>query len=132
VEADHVSEMESRDRATQRRAVTTSDAIREFHVNVPESELNELRRRINATRWPERETVADDSQGVQLATIQGLARYWGKDYDWRKVEARLNALPQFVTEIDGLEFISFTFAPSFQMRCRSSLRMDGPARLSNS
>jgi hypothetical protein len=90
--------VESRDRAAQRRAVTTSDAIREFHVNVPESELNELRRRINATRWPERETVADDSQGVQLATIQGLARYWGKDYDWRKVEARLNALPQFVTE----------------------------------
>jgi pimeloyl-ACP methyl ester carboxylesterase len=95
--------VESRDRAAQRRAVTTSDAIREFHVNVPESELNELRRRINATRWPERETVADDSQGVQLATIQGLARYWGKDYDWRKVEARLNSLPQFVTEIDGLD-----------------------------
>jgi pimeloyl-ACP methyl ester carboxylesterase len=76
--------------------------IRSFHVNFPESDLAELRRRINATKWPERETVTDDSQGVQLATIQALARYWGKDYDWRKVEARLNALPQFMTEIDGL------------------------------
>jgi pimeloyl-ACP methyl ester carboxylesterase len=72
-------------------------------VSVPEAELNELRRRINATKWPERETVADATQGVQLATIQALARYWGTDYDWRKVEARLNALPQFITEIDGLD-----------------------------
>ena len=79
------------------------NAIRPFHVNVPEAELTELRRRINATRWPERETVADASQGVQLATIQTLARYWATDYDWRKVEARLNALPQFITEIDGLD-----------------------------
>ena len=78
-------------------------AIRPFHVNVPEAELTELRKRINATRWPERETVADDSQGVQLATVQQLARYWATDYDWRKVEARLNALPQFITEIDGLD-----------------------------
>ncbi|MBP0620992.1 epoxide hydrolase family protein [Cupriavidus consociatus] len=82
---------------------TDGIAIRSFHVNFPESDLTELRRRINATRWPERETVADDSQGVQLATIQALARYWGKDYDWRKVEARLNAVPQFLTEIDGLD-----------------------------
>jgi len=80
-----------------------STAIRPFHVNVPKAELSELRRRINATRWPERETVADGSQGVQLATIQKLARYWGKDYDWRKCEAKLNALPQFITEIDGLD-----------------------------
>jgi pimeloyl-ACP methyl ester carboxylesterase len=72
-------------------------------VNVPEEELTELRRRINATKWPERETVTDKSQGVQLATIQKLARYWGTDYDWRKVEARLKALPQFITEIDGLD-----------------------------
>lgn len=78
-------------------------AIRPFHVNFPESDLTELRRRINATRWPERETVSDDSQGVQLATIQALARYWGKDYDWRKVETKLNAVPQFTTEIDGLD-----------------------------
>jgi pimeloyl-ACP methyl ester carboxylesterase len=78
-------------------------AIRPFHVNIPEADLTELRRRINATKWPERETVTDASQGVQLATIQALARYWGTEYDWRKVEARLNALPQFITEIDGLD-----------------------------
>ena len=78
-------------------------AIRPFHVNVPEAELTELRRRINATRWPERETVTDASQGVQLATIQALARYWATDYDWRKIEAKMNALPQFMTEIDGLD-----------------------------
>jgi pimeloyl-ACP methyl ester carboxylesterase len=72
-------------------------------VNVPETELTELRRRINATKWPERETVTDESQGVQLATIQQLARYWATEYDWRKCEARLNAVPQFITEIDGLD-----------------------------
>ena len=78
-------------------------AIRPFQVTVPEAELIELRRRINATKWPERETVTDQSQGVQLATIQKLARYWATDYDWRKVEAKLQALPQFITEIDGLD-----------------------------
>mgnify|MGYP006171714605 CR=1 FL=1 len=77
--------------------------IRPFHVNFPEAELTELRRRINATRWPDRETVTDSSQGVQLATMKKLARYWATDYDWRKVEAKLNALPQFITEIDGLD-----------------------------
>src|SRR5882757_9138457 len=83
---------------------TEKDAIRPFpHVNVPEAELTELRRRVNATKWPERETVTDQSQGVQLATIQALAHYWGTEYDWRKVEARLNALSQFITEIDGLD-----------------------------
>ena len=87
----------------QARVETKSDAIREFHVNVPESELAELRRRINATRWPDRETVSDATQGVQLATTQALARYWATEYDWRKCEARLNALPQFMTEIDGLD-----------------------------
>src|SRR5882762_5460322 len=78
-------------------------AIRPFHVDVPEEELTELRRRINATRWSDRETVADQTQGVQLATVQALARYWATEYDWRKCQARLNALPQFITEIDGLD-----------------------------
>ena len=81
----------------------TDNAIRPFRVNVPDAELAELRRRINATKWPERETVADASQGVQLATMQALARYWATEYDWRKIEAKLNALPQFITEIDGLD-----------------------------
>ncbi len=84
-------------------ASTGKTAVRPFRVNIPDAELADLRRRINATRWPERETVADQSQGVQLATIQSLARYWATGYDWRKVEARLNALPQFITEIDGLD-----------------------------
>ena len=79
------------------------NAMRPFHVNIPEAELTELRRRINATKWPERETVTDASQGIQLATIQALARYWGTEYDWRKCEAKLNALPQFITGIDGLD-----------------------------
>jgi hypothetical protein len=78
-------------------------SIRPFNVNVPEEKLTELRRRINATRWPERELVTDVSQGVQLATMQKLARYWGTVYDWRKVEAKLKALPQFITNIDGLD-----------------------------
>jgi pimeloyl-ACP methyl ester carboxylesterase len=79
-------------------------AIRPFQVpDVPEAELADLRKRIEATRWPERETVADATQGVQLATMQKLARYWAKDYDWRKCEAKLKALPQFITEIDGLD-----------------------------
>jgi pimeloyl-ACP methyl ester carboxylesterase len=95
----------------QARVETKSDAIREFHVNVPESELAELRRRISATRWPDRETVSDATQGVQLATAQALARYWATEYDWRKCEARLNALPQFITEIDGLD-IHFIHARS--------------------
>jgi pimeloyl-ACP methyl ester carboxylesterase len=84
-------------------AANDGNAIRPFRVNVQEVELTELRRRILATRWPERETVLDASQGVPLTTIQALARYWAKDYDWRKVEARLNALPQFITTIDGLD-----------------------------
>jgi pimeloyl-ACP methyl ester carboxylesterase len=77
--------------------------IRPFQVNIPEADLTELRRRIKATVWPDRETVTDATQGVQLATIQALARYWATEYDWRKVEARLNALPNFITEIDGLD-----------------------------
>jgi pimeloyl-ACP methyl ester carboxylesterase len=76
---------------------------RPFHYKAPEADLTELRRRINNTRWPERETVADATQGVQLATTEALARYWATEYDWRKIEAKLNALPQFITEIDGLD-----------------------------
>ena len=78
-------------------------ATRPFRVNFPDSDLAELRRRIATTRWPDRETVADPSQGVQLATMQALARYWATEYDWRKCEARLNRLPNFITEIDGLD-----------------------------
>ncbi|MGN6174894.1 MAG: epoxide hydrolase family protein [Streptosporangiaceae bacterium] len=81
----------------------SDDTIRPFHVEFPEAELTELRRRIDATRWPERETVTDDSQGVRLAMMQDLARYWGTEHDWRKCEAKLNALPNFTTEIDGLD-----------------------------
>src|SRR5436190_4199181 len=84
-------------------AVGGTKAIRGFHIDFAQSELAELRRRIDATRWPERETVDDDSQGVPLATMQDLARYWATDYDWSRCEARLNALPNFVTEIDGLD-----------------------------
>jgi len=79
------------------------DTIRSFEAGFPEAELTELRRRITATRWPDRETVGDDSQGVRLAMLQELARYWGTDYDWRKCEASLNALPNFITGIDGLD-----------------------------
>lgn len=82
---------------------TDINTIRPFPINVPQAALDDLRRRIAATRWPEKETVADQSQGVQLATMQKLARYWATDYDWRKVEAKLKALPQFITTIDGLD-----------------------------
>jgi pimeloyl-ACP methyl ester carboxylesterase len=86
-------------------------AIRPFHVNFPEAELADLCARINATRWPEREPVNDNSQGVQLSTVQKLARYWATVYDWRKIEAKLNAVPNFITEIDGLD-IHFIHARS--------------------
>ena len=82
---------------------TDKTAIRPFQINFPDEALTELRRRINATRWPERETVTDATQGVQLATMQKLASYWSTDYDWRKIEAKLKALPNFITEIDGLD-----------------------------
>src|SRR6202050_2465103 len=80
---------------------SAESAVRPFRIEISQGEIDELRRRIDATRWPTRELVKDRSQGVQLATIQELARYWTTDYDWRKCEARLNALPQFKTEIDG-------------------------------
>src|SRR6266487_2444934 len=81
----------------------TATGIRPFHFEISDDELTELRRRITATRWPSTELVSDRSQGVQLAPLQKLARYWVTDYDWRKAEARLNALPQFTTEIDGVD-----------------------------
>jgi len=83
--------------------VQLASPIHPFSINIPEEALVDLRRRIGATRWPERETVDDQSQGVQLVTLQGLVRYWASDYDWRKAESKLNAFPQFVTEIDGLD-----------------------------
>jgi pimeloyl-ACP methyl ester carboxylesterase len=82
---------------------STQETLRPFRVDIAEDALVDLRKRIGATRWPDRETVPDQSQGVQLATIQALARYWASQYDWRKIEAKLNALPNFITEIDGLD-----------------------------
>lgn len=84
-------------------SLTTSESIRPFQVLVPQPDLDDLKRRIVATRWPEKETVTDKSQGVPLATMQALARYWATEYDWRKIEARLNAYPNFITTIDGLD-----------------------------
>jgi pimeloyl-ACP methyl ester carboxylesterase len=86
-----------------RPAAAGDAAIRPFHINVPESELADLRRRLLATRWPDRETVSDRSQGVQLEKLQALVHYWATDYDWRRIEAKLNALPQFITTIDGVD-----------------------------
>ncbi len=85
------------------RRTSGDPEIRPLHIRIPDADLADLRRRVQATKWPERETVPDDSQGVQLATMQELARYWGSEYDWRKVEKRLNAVPNFLTEIDGLD-----------------------------
>src|SRR5689334_19625860 len=81
----------------------SKNEIRPFNIDVPEKELTDLRKRIKATRWPSEELVKDRSQGVQLKTMQELAKYWATDYDWRKVEAKLNALPQFMTDIDGVQ-----------------------------
>src|SRR5580765_5795811 len=79
------------------------ESIRPFSVHVSDADLKDLRQRVLATKWPTKETVADASQGVQLATIQKLAHYWATEYDWRKIEAKLNALPQFITNIDGVD-----------------------------
>ena len=84
-------------------AATDDNAIRPFHIHVPQSQLDDLQRRIAATRWPDKETVNDESQGITLAEMQALVHYWGKGYDWRKGEAKLNALPEFVTKIDGVD-----------------------------
>ena len=101
---------------TQKSADAT--AIRPFQVDVPEEKLAELRRRIEATRWPSKELVDDRSQGVQLATIQALARFWATEYDWRACEARLNALPQFMTEIDGVDIHFIHVRRRTRTRCR--------------
>ncbi len=85
------------------RPAMDDESVRPFRINIPDEALADLRRRIAATRWPDKETVSDPSQGVQLATIQALARYWATNYDWRQCEAKLNTLPQFITEIDGLD-----------------------------
>src|SRR5690348_6678746 len=101
--------IEWRDEARQTKeslmtqAATTQSAVRPFQVTIPQEELDDMRRRLAATRWPDKETVADQSQGAQLAKLRDLVRYWGTDYDWRKTEAKLNALPQFMTGIDGLD-----------------------------
>jgi len=89
--------------ATEVKKTVDDTSIRPFEINIPEEELTDLRRRIEATRWPERELVDDGTQGVQLAMMQALAKYWATDYDWRRCEAKLKALPNFITEIDGLD-----------------------------
>ncbi len=93
-------------------------AIRAFRVDIPEDELTDLRRRVAATRWPDKETVADQSQGAKLAKLQGPVTYWGSDYDWRKFEAKLNALPQFVTKLDGLDIHFIHASRAARTRCR--------------
>ena len=97
---------------------TTDLTIRPFEVHVPEEDLADLRRRIAAWRPPEREPVDDQSQGVQLATVQNLANYWATEYDWRRCEAKLNTLPQFITSIDGLDVLSSTSGRLSRTRCR--------------
>jgi hypothetical protein len=99
-------------------AVATQTEVRSFQVEIPHEQIDDLRRRIAATRWPTRELVADRSQGVQLTTLQALARYWASEYDWRRCAARLNALPQFTTEIDGVEIHSSTSDRGMRTRCR--------------
>jgi pimeloyl-ACP methyl ester carboxylesterase len=89
--------------STGAASAAESGAIRPFRVSIPDAELVDLRKRIRATRWPDRETVKEASQGVQLATMRELSRYWATEHDWRRIESKLNALPQFVTEIDGLD-----------------------------
>jgi epoxide hydrolase-like protein len=99
--------------------VETGTAIRPFQVDFSQEQIDDLRRRIAATRWPERETVDDASQGVQLATVKELARYWAEDYDFGRVEERLHDFPHFITEIDGLDIHFITSSRSTKMRCRS-------------
>jgi hypothetical protein len=98
--------------------VETATEIRPFQIEIPEEQLDDLRRRIAATRLPSKELVTDRSQGVQLATIQELARYWASGYDWRACEARLNAFPQFTTEIDGWRSTSCASSRGTSTRCR--------------
>src|SRR5260221_2600604 len=99
----HLRRSKAMNAVVQQAGVRDNTAVHPFRADVPEAELAELRRRIRTTRWPERETVMDESQGVKLGMMQDLARHWATDYDWRKVEATLNAVPQFITNIDGLD-----------------------------
>jgi carbonic anhydrase len=112
-------------------ATESTTEIRPFEVEIPESALDDLHRRIAATRFPTKELVADRSQGVQLATIQALARYWADEYDWKRFEAKLNALPQFTTAIDGLDFHFVHVRSPTRTRCRWSCRTAGRARSSS-
>jgi hypothetical protein len=112
--------------------VETTTEIRPFHIDIPDEALEDLRRRIAATNWPEQKTVTDQSQGVPLAMIQQLVRSWMTDYDWRTCEARLNALPQFIPTSTASTFTSSTSAPSTRTRCRSSSTTAGQARSSSS
>ena len=114
--------------SAQATAEGGADAVRPFRVHFPDEALADMKRRIAATRWPEREIVTDQSQGVPLATVQKLARYWGAEYDWRKCEAKLNALPQFVTEIDGVD-IHFIHVRSKHRTCLADDRHARLARL---
>jgi Epoxide hydrolase N terminus len=100
------------------RTVETAIEVRPFHVEFSQEEIDELRSRIAATRWPEKETVDDQTQGVPLATIQALVRYWGTEYEFGRVEARLNAFPQFMAEIDGLDIHLFRSNRRTRTRCR--------------
>ena len=109
--------------------MSADDSIRPFRIDIPEESLQELRRRVAVVRWPDRETVSDRTQGAQLAKVQELVGYWATDYDWRKLEAKLNALPQFITEIDRLDihFIHVRSRQSFWMPHRRSFpRPTGP------
>src|SRR5260221_5503014 len=88
---------------TPKTSAQTPEAVRPFQINIPETALTDLRKRVLATRWPDKETVADQSQGVQLSTMQALANYWATAYDWHKCEAKLKSYPQFITNIDGVD-----------------------------
>jgi hypothetical protein len=109
-------------------STTDGAAVREFHIGFSDDELADLRRRIEATRWPERETVSDDSQGIMLATIQDLAGHWARDYDWRRCEVALNELLNFITEMTGSTSTSSTSARSTTTPCHSSSPTAGPDR----
>jgi hypothetical protein len=107
---------------------STSTAIRPFTIpTIPDADLEDLRGRVTTTRWPDPELVGDFSQGVQEAVMQELARYWGTEYDLRRYEQRLSALPNFITEIDGLDIHFIHVRSPTRTRCRSSSRTDGPA-----
>ena len=119
---------------SERRTEQTTDktAIRPFRFEAADAELDEMRRRITATRFPEKETVADFSQGVQRALMQALARYWAIDYNWRKVEAKLNSYPNFLTEIDGLEIHFLHVRSRHEDAMPLIVTTAGPARRSSS